>query len=71
MNIKIPHFNTWRDRDRFLRQLYLEKSYYVFFYGLDKFNQFIENVHKEWVGAEFGNDWVIDRICWEIDNLGE
>lgn len=68
--MRIPHFETRQQFDNYLHQLYADKNYYVFFYGLDYFNIMIEKVHKKWVGP-YGNDWMIDRTIWEIENLGE
>jgi|LakMenEpi03Aug12_release.lakeMendotaPanAssembly.Ray.scaffolds.fasta_scaffold3507135_2 hypothetical protein len=66
--MKIPHFDTYHDRDRFLHQLYDNKNYYVFFFGIDYFNKLVEKVHRRWIGP-YGNDLYIERTCWEFDNL--
>lgn len=65
--------DTYHDRDRILKEFYNSRGYYIFMFGKEWFDTKIRAVHFDWVNSEmsessWGNDMIIEQICWESDN---
>jgi hypothetical protein len=62
--------NSIEQRDAVLEELYLNRNFYSFLFGEDKFNSTVEDVFAKYLAPlqATGNELVIERTAWEDDN---
>jgi hypothetical protein len=62
--------NSIEQRDAVLEELYLNRNFYSFLFGEDKFNSTVEDVFAKYLAPlqATDNELVIERTAWEDDN---
>ena len=65
---------TPEDRDQLLMDLYKDREFWIFWNGVEYFNQQVQDIHNQWINGygpnttSWGNNLIVEQTCWELDN---